>query len=69
MDINPPDDFTPIQKLNYCWQHWLEGNVLLIYDDVQSYESIKPYLPPKNEKFKVIVTSRQRLGQLEQLAF
>jgi tetratricopeptide (TPR) repeat protein len=67
VDIKIPDDFPPIEKVNYCWNHWLEGNVLLIFDDVQSYNKIKDFLPPKNDKFKVIVTSRQRLGQLQQL--
>ena len=68
VDINPPDDFTPMEKVNYCWNHWPKGNVLLIFDDVQNYQLIKPYLPPRNEKFKVIVTSRQRLGKLAQLS-
>ena len=62
-----PDDLNPRQKLDFCWSRWIDGNVLIIIDDVQSYGDIKSFLPPKNEKFKVIVTSRQRLGQLEQL--
>ncbi|MGB5772532.1 MAG: tetratricopeptide repeat protein, partial [Crocosphaera sp.] len=67
VDIKIPDDLPPIEKVNYCWNHWLEGNVLLIFDDVQSYNKINIFLPPKNDKFKVIVTSRQRLGQLKKL--
>ncbi|MEO1186736.1 MAG: NB-ARC domain-containing protein, partial [Cyanobacteria bacterium J06636_27] len=55
------------EKVNYCWNHWIEGQVLLIFDDVESYQNLKENLPPKNNKFKVVVTSRQRLGQLEQL--
>ncbi|MGK7930781.1 MAG: NB-ARC domain-containing protein, partial [Microcystaceae cyanobacterium] len=66
-NLNPPDEFSVAERINYCWSHWPEGEVLLIFDDVQSYQRLKPYLPPKNDKFKVIVTSRQRLGQLNQL--
>ena len=68
IDINPPDYLqTPQDRLNYCWNHWIEGNILLIFDDVSSYNNIKQSLPPKNNKFKVIVTSRQKLGRLQQL--
>ncbi len=67
VDINPPDYLQTIQdRLNYCWNHWIDGKVLLIFDDVQSYNNIKQSLPPKNNKFKVIVTSRQKLGRLQQ---
>ncbi|MGK7883262.1 MAG: tetratricopeptide repeat protein [Crocosphaera sp.] len=68
VDINPPDYLQTIQdRLNYCWNHWLEGDVLLIFDDVQSYNNIKNSLPPKNNKFKVVITSCQKLGRLQQL--
>lgn len=63
-----PDHLQNInERLRYCWSHWKEGTVLLIFDDVENYNNIKNSLPPKNEKFKVIVTSRQKLGRLQQL--
>ncbi|MEL4897165.1 NB-ARC domain-containing protein, partial [Crocosphaera sp. Alani8] len=66
--VNPPDYLQTLEdRLDYCWNHWIKGNVLLIFDDVKNYNSIKNSLPPKNNKFKVIVTSRQRLGRLQQL--
>jgi tetratricopeptide (TPR) repeat protein len=38
--------------------------VLLIFDDVRSYEKIKPYLPPAEPRFKVLITTRrQGLGE------
>jgi hypothetical protein len=36
---------------------------LLILDDVTDYKSIKPYLPPVNSCFNVLLTSRIRLGR------
>ncbi|MDJ0580817.1 tetratricopeptide repeat protein [Crocosphaera sp.] len=63
-----PDHLKTInERLQYCWSHWQEGNVLLIFDNVENYKNIKDSLPAKNEKFKVIVTSRQKLGRLQKL--
>ena len=63
-----PDHLNTLkERLQYCWSHWQEGNVLVIFDNVENYKNIKNSLPTKNEKFKVIVTSRQKLGRLQKL--
>ncbi len=54
-----PDQGTLTERVRYCWQHWIEGDVLIIFDDVRDYEQIQPYLPPKQDKrFKVLITTR-----------
>jgi tetratricopeptide (TPR) repeat protein len=54
-----PDQGTLTERVRYCWQHWTEGGVLIIFDDVRDYEDIKPYLPPRQDKrFKVLITTR-----------
>ncbi|WP_375470764.1 tetratricopeptide repeat protein, partial [uncultured Nostoc sp.] len=68
LDLNPPDNLTedPNQKLlaqvQYCFQHWREGDVLLVLDDVGEYQQVKPYLPSSSSRFKVLITTRQHLG-------
>jgi tetratricopeptide (TPR) repeat protein len=50
-------------QVGYCWQHWREGQVLLVYDDVTDFQAIAPFLPPRDmSRFKVLMTSRQRAG-------
>ncbi|WP_013321400.1 tetratricopeptide repeat protein [Gloeothece verrucosa] len=38
------------------------GQALIIYDDVQDYHEVIPYLPPSPSQFKVLLTSRNRPG-------
>ncbi|WP_425461527.1 tetratricopeptide repeat protein [Hyella patelloides] len=68
-DIQPPDEFDLVAKVQYCWRNWQDDRKLLIVlDDVLSFkkdyyqDKIDPYLPPPQEKFKVLLTSRQRPG-------
>jgi tetratricopeptide (TPR) repeat protein len=63
LDLNPPDDFNLPEQLQYCFRNWREGNVLLVVDNVTDYDKkIKPYLPPASSRFKVLMTTRQKLG-------
>ncbi|MGK7924918.1 MAG: tetratricopeptide repeat protein, partial [Spirulina sp.] len=52
-------------RVRFCWHHWpIEGNVLIIFDDVTEYQEIEPFLPPDDSRFKVIITTRsQKLHQ------
>lgn len=62
LGLNPPDSLkSSTQQLSWCWQHWQQGNVLIVFDDVKDYTQIKPYLPPFGSRFQVILTTRQRL--------
>jgi tetratricopeptide (TPR) repeat protein len=50
------------QQVAWCWQNWYptEGEILIIIDDVQSLEDIPEKWLPKQSRFKVIITTRQR---------
>jgi tetratricopeptide (TPR) repeat protein len=60
LNLNPPDNSNLETQVQYCWRNWQppEGNVLVIFDDVAKYDKIKPYLPPNNPRFKVLITTR-----------
>ncbi|NEO91022.1 MAG: tetratricopeptide repeat protein, partial [Moorea sp. SIO3G5] len=67
LGLTIPDDLEFNEQVRYCWRHWPEGTVLIVLDDVASFsndykETIHPYLPPADSRFKVLVTSRQRPG-------
>ena len=49
------------EQVRWCWQHWREGNTLLVVDDVKNYRDIKPYLPPQSSQFKVLITTRLKI--------
>ncbi len=64
LDVQIPDGLDLQEQVAYCWRHWRGGEVLLVFDDVRSYETIKPYLPPAEPRFKVLITTRrQGLGE------
>jgi tetratricopeptide (TPR) repeat protein len=62
LQLNPPEDFDLLAQVQYCWRNWREGEVLLVLDNVTDYKQVKPYLPPLSSRFKVLMTTRQRLG-------
>jgi len=63
LDLRLPDGLELTEQVAYCWRHWRGGDVLFIFDDVRNYGQIKPYLPPAESRFKVLITTRrQRLG-------
>ncbi len=60
LGLKIPEDGDLETKINYCWQKWTEGNVLIILDDVVDYQQIESYLPPSLPKFKfrILITTR-----------
>ncbi len=59
---------TDVAKVEYCWARWGKEKSLIVIDDVLDYgktyqEKIKPYLPPSDSRFKVLMTSRQQPGR------
>ncbi|NER97832.1 MAG: tetratricopeptide repeat protein [Symploca sp. SIO1B1] len=69
LEVLPPDELDLPTQVAYCWQHWREGEVLVVLDDVRDYQDVKSYLPPAESRFKVLITTRQKwLGEsFEQL--
>jgi tetratricopeptide (TPR) repeat protein len=63
-NLNPPEDWDLKTQVDFCWRRWQSGEVLVVLDDVTDYEEIKPYLPPVELRFKVLMTTRiKRLGK------
>ncbi|NES85623.1 MAG: tetratricopeptide repeat protein [Moorea sp. SIO2B7] len=55
-----PDGVGLEAQIQACWRQWVEGEVLLVIDDVTNYRlEIKHYLP-EHSKFKILLTSRLR---------
>ncbi|HEY9852813.1 MAG TPA: tetratricopeptide repeat protein [Leptolyngbyaceae cyanobacterium] len=54
-----PKGLTLAGQVEFCWQHWAEGQVLIVIDDVVDYKQIKPYLPSES-RFKVLFTTREK---------
>lgn len=67
LGLDLPDRLDLNSQVNWCWQHWREGEVLVILDDVTDYSVIQPYLPPYNSRFKVLITTRLRLSSFQHL--
>lgn len=63
LQLAPPEDADLLTQVGFCWSHWIVGEVLVILDDVVNYQAIKPYLPPTESRFKVLLTTRLRLGK------
>ncbi len=68
LDIFPPKELESDEsKVGYCWKNWRSEPSLIVLDDVPDYgqfdrENVAPYLPPTNNKIKVLMTSRERPG-------
>jgi tetratricopeptide (TPR) repeat protein len=61
LQLNPPDDLDLSSQVAFCWRHWQLANTLIVFDDVTAYKRVKPYLPPANSQFRVLITTRERL--------
>ncbi|RCJ28950.1 NB-ARC domain-containing protein,Caspase domain-containing protein [Nostoc minutum NIES-26] len=60
--LNFLQGFSSAGKVSYCWDNWQKGKVLLVFDHVKDWMQIKPYLPPKGSRFKVLITTRLNTG-------
>jgi tetratricopeptide (TPR) repeat protein len=68
LGLKLPDGLELEAQIGWCWQHWPDGAVLLILDDVTDYSQVQPYLPAAT-RFKVLLTTRLQLGRsFQQLA-
>jgi len=63
LNLSPSEELDLLTQVEFCWTHWTSGNALIILDDVTDYKAIKPFLPPNNPRFKVLITTRLRLGK------
>jgi tetratricopeptide (TPR) repeat protein len=64
LQLTIPDGLDSSDQLAYCWGHWpgQPGEALLVYDNAGEYGEVKPFLPPADPRFRVLITSRNRMG-------
>ena len=62
LGLEAPENLETIDRVEWLWERWREGKKLIILDDVTNYGEIKPYLPPQPSEFKVLITTRLKLG-------
>ena len=69
LQLKLPEESNSLRQVQFCWRNWpREGNVLIVIDDVYgkddlaAYNAIKPYLPPQESRFWVLLTTRLQLG-------
>ncbi len=56
-----PDDWDLTKRLDHFWSYWPPlGDVLIIFDNVKNYEEINKCLPPQEQRFKVLITTRNQ---------
>ncbi|MEH2404478.1 tetratricopeptide repeat protein [Nostoc sp.] len=59
MNLEPPEDLELLEQVKWCWRNWQAGEILVVFDDVQQYADVEPFLPPAGEgRFKVVMTTR-----------
>jgi tetratricopeptide (TPR) repeat protein len=63
LGLTPPDKLEIETQVRFCWQQWPEGEALVILDDLTDYKAIEPYLPPPDPRFKLLITTRLKLGR------
>ena len=67
LGVNLPDGLELVEQVAFCWQHWPPGEALIIFDDVVDYERVQPYLPPGEQRFKLLFTTRQDFSVVQAL--
>ena len=67
LGLQPPDSLELLDTVRWCWNHWRQGDTLIVVDDLKDYRDIKPYLPPQSSQFKVLITTRLKLDLAEPL--
>jgi tetratricopeptide (TPR) repeat protein len=63
LKLQLPDGLELPNQVAYCWRNWRMGDVLVVLDDVTKYEDVKPFLPPSDPRFKVLMTTRLQLSK------
>ncbi len=60
---DPPDSLQTVrEQVQWVCRHWQGEPILVVVDDVTDYAAIKPYLAALDTRFRVLLTTRLRLG-------
>jgi tetratricopeptide (TPR) repeat protein len=64
LKLDVPDGLDLADQLAYCWRDWPRqpGEVLVIYDNAGEYGELLSFLPLSDPRFRVLITSRNRMG-------
>jgi Tetratricopeptide repeat/NB-ARC domain len=64
LQLTIPDGLDSSDQLAYCWRNWpgQPREVLVIYDNAGEYGELLSFLPPADPRFRVLITSRNRMG-------
>ena len=62
LSLEPPTEGELEARVSWCWGHWRAGEALIVFDDVPTFDDIRAFLPPRESRFKVLMTSRSRFG-------
>ena len=57
-----PEELTLPNQISFCWNNWPGKDILIVIDDLVDYDTVQTYLPLNNPRFKVLITTRERLG-------
>jgi tetratricopeptide (TPR) repeat protein len=63
LGLTLPEEGELVERVRYVWQGWLKNEqdqTLIIFDDVRELLQIRDYLPPQNNRFRVIITTRNQ---------
>jgi len=64
LNLTPPEGLDLKGKVEWCCRYWkLDGNVLLIVDDVVDFKETLEWLPKHEKRFRVVMTSREKPGR------
>ncbi|MEH1934842.1 MAG: tetratricopeptide repeat protein [Nostoc sp.] len=61
LELKLPEDLDFLKKVDFCWSHWHDGDVLVVLDDVNDFPKVEQYLPPQSPRFKLLITTRLQL--------
>jgi hypothetical protein len=61
LGLTPPEDYLLEAQVRWCWQHWRQGEALIVFDDVQDYSEIEGSLAPLKSGFTVLLTTRLQI--------
>ena len=62
LNLTIPQGLDLPTQVGYCYRNWRDGNVLLVLDDVDDYQQIEVRHYPHDNRFKVLITTRERFS-------
>jgi tetratricopeptide (TPR) repeat protein len=63
LGLTLPEEPDLVALVQWCWDHWCGGDVLVAIDDVTDLSAIRDYLPPTTDRrFRVLLTTRSHFG-------